>query len=193
MTSDVNYQTNAAVLGGLTNGIADPALISKALHQGTTMAAALAQIVAASGVDVSDADMNMLASQLEALFPSPSSATPAMDGTTAAGTSAKYAREDHVHPTDNTRAALSTSVSATLTVAGWTGSAAPYTQAVAVAGLGAAQNGYVQIADGTTPAQRAAARYANMTKTAQAAGSITITADGTKPSIDIPITVVLEG
>ena len=36
----------------------------------------------------------------------PASATPLKDGTGAVGTSAKYAREDHVHPTDTTRAAL---------------------------------------------------------------------------------------
>lgn len=36
----------------------------------------------------------------------PSSATPAMDGTGAAGTSADYARGDHVHPTDTSRAPL---------------------------------------------------------------------------------------
>jgi hypothetical protein len=33
-------------------------------------------------------------------------ATPLMDGTAAVGTGAKYAREDHVHPTDTTRAPL---------------------------------------------------------------------------------------
>ena len=38
---------------------------------------------------------------------SPSSATPAMDGTAAAGSSADYARGDHVHPTDTSRAASS--------------------------------------------------------------------------------------
>ena len=33
----------------------------------------------------------------------PASATPLMDGTAVVGTSAKYAREDHVHPTDTSR------------------------------------------------------------------------------------------
>ena len=33
----------------------------------------------------------------------PASATPLMDGTGAVGTSAKYAREDHVHPSDTTK------------------------------------------------------------------------------------------
>ena len=37
----------------------------------------------------------------------PSSTTPAMDGTAAVGTSTDYARADHVHPTDTSRAAAS--------------------------------------------------------------------------------------
>ena len=35
--------------------------------------------------------------------PSPSSTTPAMDGTAAVGTSTNYARADHVHPTDTSK------------------------------------------------------------------------------------------
>lgn len=37
----------------------------------------------------------------------PASATPLMDGTAAVGTSVKYAREDHIHPTDTSRASAS--------------------------------------------------------------------------------------
>ena len=37
----------------------------------------------------------------------PATATPLMDATAAVGTSAKYAREDHVHPTDTSRASAS--------------------------------------------------------------------------------------
>lgn len=40
----------------------------------------------------------------------PASATPLMDGTAAVGTSAKYAREDHVHPTDTSRVPTSRTV-----------------------------------------------------------------------------------
>ena len=39
--------------------------------------------------------------------PQPGTSAPAADGTAAVGTSAKFAREDHVHPTDTTRAAAS--------------------------------------------------------------------------------------
>ena len=37
----------------------------------------------------------------------PATASPLMDGTAAVGSSAKYAREDHVHPTDTSRVAVS--------------------------------------------------------------------------------------
>lgn len=40
-------------------------------------------------------------------IPDPATATPIRDGTAAVGASTKYAREDHVHPTDTTRAASS--------------------------------------------------------------------------------------
>lgn len=39
--------------------------------------------------------------------PSPSSTTPAMDGTASAGSSADYARADHVHPSDTAKADVS--------------------------------------------------------------------------------------
>lgn len=44
------------------------------------------------------------ASDIQALIPSPADANPLMDGTAAKGTSTDYAREDHVHPTDTSRA-----------------------------------------------------------------------------------------
>ena len=40
-----------------------------------------------------------------ATIPEPATATPLMDGTAAVGTATKYAREDHVHPSDTTRVA----------------------------------------------------------------------------------------
>lgn len=43
----------------------------------------------------------------------PATANPAMDGTVAVGTSAKYAREDHVHPSDTSRAPTSHASTAT--------------------------------------------------------------------------------
>lgn len=37
------------------------------------------------------------------IAPAPATATPIMDGTGAVGVSAKYAREDHVHPSDTSK------------------------------------------------------------------------------------------
>jgi hypothetical protein len=73
----------------------------------------------------------------------------------------------------------------------WTGSEAPYTQTVSISGLPANAKGLIGLADTATAAQREAARDAMLIKTAQAAGSVTITADGDKPTINIPI-VILE-
>ena len=56
----------------------------------------------------------------------PSSATPLMDaGTGSAGTGTAFSRDDHIHPTDITRAAVADFVSftVTLTAAGWSNKA----------------------------------------------------------------------
>lgn len=45
--------------------------------------------------------------------PEPYTSSPAMDGSASAGSSAKYARGDHVHPTDTSRAAKITEVTNT--------------------------------------------------------------------------------
>lgn len=89
----------------------------------------------------------------------------------------------------NAKAEKSKSVNVTLTTAGWSGN----TQTVSVSGLGATQNGVVGIAATATQPQREAARAALLSVTAQAAGSLTITADGDKPGVDIPLTVTLVG
>jgi hypothetical protein len=52
-----------------------------------------------------DVSLPQLVSDLPPIA-SPSSGAPAMDGTAAVGTSNRYARADHVHPTDTSRAPL---------------------------------------------------------------------------------------
>lgn len=49
-------------------------------------------------------------------IPAAATTAPVMDGTAAVGTSAKYAKEDHVHPTDTSRASASDLTSLTTTV-----------------------------------------------------------------------------
>lgn len=51
-----------------------------------------------------------IASPFIGLIPAPATATPLMDGAAAIGVSVKYAREDHVHPTDASLAPLNSPV-----------------------------------------------------------------------------------
>ena len=55
----------------------------------------------------------------------PATATPLMDGTAAVGTATKYAREDHVHPTDTSRAVAADfkAFTVTLSSSGWSSNA----------------------------------------------------------------------
>ena len=85
----------------------------------------------------------------------------------------------------------STQVSATLTTT-WSGSG-PYTQNVTIAGMTAAKNGMVGLAPSATAAERTAAKAASLMLTSQGADTITVTADGDKPTIAIPIVVALLG
>lgn len=78
-------------------------------------------------------------------------------------------------------------VTVTLPAAGW----AEGRQTMPVSGLSAAQDGFAQIAQSATDAQRTAARNAVLSITGQAANQLTISADGEIPAVDIPITVVL--
>lgn len=91
------------------------------------------------------------------------------------------------------KAHSSVAISATLTASGWTGSAAPFTQTINVAGLTANQNGTISVAQSATAAQRESAREAILSPTGQTAGKLTISADGDKPTVNIPVVVILMG
>ena len=93
----------------------------------------------------------------------------------------------------NIGAVTVTDHTATLTVAGWTGSEAPYTQTVAVVGLAGNAHLIVGLAPSATAEQVEAAANAMLLATAQAAGSVTVSAYGEKPDAAIPILMMEVG
>lgn len=81
-------------------------------------------------------------------------------------------------------------VSATVAADGWS-DATPPTQTVSVLGVTATNNVVVGIGAGVTSAQYSAAKSAGLVCTAQGTDAITLTAFGTAPTMDIPITVMI--
>lgn len=88
-------------------------------------------------------------------------------------------------------AATPKSVSATLTTSGWAQSGNGYEQTVNVTGVTASSNGSLRIAQSATDEQFAAWGKAQPRVTAQAAGTLTVKAAGTVPTIDIPVEVLI--
>ncbi len=78
-------------------------------------------------------------------------------------------------------------VNTLLTAAGWVNGQ----QTLNIANLGADQNGVIGIAQDASDNQLTAATNARLHICSQASGSITVAADGTIPSCDIPVTVIL--
>lgn len=81
----------------------------------------------------------------------------------------------------------SVSLTATLTVAGWSDGA----QTIQVEGLLADTNGAISVAQNATDTQRAKARDAVLAVTGQKDGELTVVADGTVPDCDIPVVIIL--
>ena len=90
-------------------------------------------------------------------------------------------------------AKLSNIKTATLFASNWTGSSAPYTYTLAVNGVTANSNQELLPALTITSEQLTALQAANIQDDGQAANSITLTAFGDKPTIDLPIRVIVRG
>ena len=86
----------------------------------------------------------------------------------------------------------SRAVTATLTAAGWTGSG-PWTQTVTVSGLTSTSNGVVGPTTGVTDTQFEAMQKACLRPSAQSTNSLTIKATGTKPTVNLPIQIIIVG
>jgi hypothetical protein len=80
---------------------------------------------------------------------------------------------------------------AVLTAAGWTGSKAPYTQTVSIAGVPAEGVVIVGLAAGATEQQIEVCRSARIEPTQQTAGAIMVAAHGVKPGVDLPISATV--
>ena len=90
-------------------------------------------------------------------------------------------------------AAASTIVTATLLSSGWTGTSAPFVYELAVSGVTASSNQEVLPATTVTADQLAAIQSANIVDGGQETGKIILKAFGDKPTIDLPIRIILRG
>ena len=92
-----------------------------------------------------------------------------------------------------TMAQKSGKATGTLLASAWNGIDSPFTQTLAVEGLGADQNGSISVAQNATIEQRDAARMAMLSVIGQSEGQLIISADGEMPDVDIPVVVILLG
>ncbi len=87
----------------------------------------------------------------------------------------------------------SVEVSKTLTASSWVGASVPYTYALSVTGVTTTSNQEVLPSTACTLTELEALQAANIQDAGQAADTINLKAWGDKPSIDIPIRVILRG
>ena len=92
---------------------------------------------------------------------------------------------------DESGGSSSTTQTITLLTSGWAQSGDRYSQTVNVTGVTASSNGSLRIAQSATDEQFAAWGAAKPRVTAQAAGTLTVKAAGTVPTIDIPVEVLI--
>jgi hypothetical protein len=91
------------------------------------------------------------------------------------------------------KADKSTSVNKTLSAASWTGSTAPFSYSLTVTGVTSTSNQEILPSLTITAEQLTALQAANMQDGGQATNTIVLKAFGTKPTVDIPIRVILRG
>lgn len=89
--------------------------------------------------------------------------------------------------------ATGTTLSVTLASASWTGTAAPYTYTISNSAITATSTQEVSPATDITADQLTALQSANIIDGGQATGSMTLKAFGEKPSVDIPVRIIVKG
>nr|DAI00137.1 MAG TPA: hypothetical protein [Caudoviricetes sp.] len=93
----------------------------------------------------------------------------------------------------DSKANKSIDITATLLASGWMGENAPYIYNLSVTGVTGTSNQEYLPALGITTEQLEALQGANIQDDGQAEGTVTLKAFGTKPSIDLPIRIILRG
>ena len=116
LLSDQEYQNSDYRKGGAVAGIAPSNVHNKMYLQSSTMAAAIAQVIADTGKDVSDSDFNLLVSQIKESL---------------GGSTSGWRRKHHYNVSDiSTPSAIGSYKYAECTVAGTSGSVEPTWPAV---------------------------------------------------------------
>ena len=90
------------------------------------------------------------------------------------------------------KANLSIMIDAVLFASAWSENA-PYTQTILIDSLTASQNGVISVAQNLTSEQLEVVSAAEMIVSIQEDGSLTIKANGDKPTCDIPVMIILLG
>ncbi|WP_050696607.1 hypothetical protein [Anaeromassilibacillus senegalensis] len=93
----------------------------------------------------------------------------------------------------NGKADKSTTESATLRASSWTGTAVPYTYTLNISGVTATSNQDLIPGATITAEELEAYQEANLQDGGQSAGTITLKAWGEKPTVSIPVRVILRG
>lgn len=90
-------------------------------------------------------------------------------------------------------ATKSTEVTATLSSASWAGASAPFTYDLTVSGVTTTSNQEILPSTSITLTELEALQGANIIDAGQSTNTINLKAFGTKPTVDIPIRVILRG
>lgn len=101
--------------------------------------------------------------------------------------------QSYVNAAQLNAAVKGTALSVTLASASWNGTAAPYTYTISNSAITATSTQELSPATDITADQLSALQAANIIDGGQAAGSITLKAFGEKPSVDIPIRIIVKG
>lgn len=94
---------------------------------------------------------------------------------------------------ENIQAVSANAITVQALYANWAGASAPFTNTINVTGVTATNNIVVGLSPNTSAAQYEAFSDGEIICTAQGAGTITMTAYGTKPTVDINISVLILG